>query len=1066
MFHTATRDDAYLPRSPERPNALGVGKSRFGNSAKSARMRENMASRGTNPGFSELVERYISAVSGKYQTGQAREHAYRPAFETLIHELDPKLKILNDPSRSEHGNPDFVFLRGDITVGYTETKDIDADLDKMEKSEQMERYLGYSNLILTDYLEFRFFRNGSRYGELIRIATISDGKLVPQTDKFGELADALIDFLAGKSEPIKNGKRLAEIMGGKARRLRDNVRRFLTDKADTDTDLLRIYESVKKMLIHDLTLEEFADMYAQTLVYGLFVARYHDESQDNFSRAEARDLVPESNPFLRQFFNHIAGPDFNKRLRYIVDELCAVFAAANVRELMEEYFKKNGAVEGQDPVIHFYEDFLKEYDPALRKKMGAYYTPLPVVRFIVRAVDDILKKEFGLTDGLADTSKLADDKTHRVQVLDPAVGTGTFISAVIRIIYEQFLEQGQKGRWPTYVHHDLLPRIHGFELMMAAYTIAHLKLSIAFKQTGFTIFNKRLGIYLTNSLEQTGPQTDIFSLGFAQSIAEEAKQASVIKNKTPIMVVLGNPPYSGISSNETDNANRLVEKYKVEPGGKQKLQERKHWLNDDYVKFIALAESMIERNQEGVIAMITSHGYVDNPTFRGMRWHLRKTFDQIYVLDLHGNSNKKETSPDGSKDENVFDIKTGVSIIIGVKNGKKAGGSLAQVLKSDLYGLREDKFAKLDRGTVSGISWTELPERTELWLLEGKGKAEYLKGFSVADLFPKNTTGIVTGIDRLSIFTTKEELEKTTQSILNSDNPYSEFNIKDGRKYKKEERINELREASKNEPVKISYRPFDTRYMYYTQKSECWINSPRGEVMQNYIDRENIGLLLTKAVRDSLYNHVFLTKYISEVIFLSGTTATNAINFPIYLYAGDGSRVPNLSQDIISKIEEKTGRTKPEDLFDYIYAVLHSPSYREKYKEFLKIDFPRAPYPRDKKQFTALVALGKELRELHLLESPKVQKYITSYDVTGSDVVEKLTHTDDKVYINKEQYFGGVPDVAWNFYIGGYQPAQKWLKDRKGRELTSEEIEHYQKIIVALTETDRVMQEVDRTIKA
>src|SRR3989344_4213296 len=1014
----------------------------------------------------QAVQEYLSKLESKLKTGHAREHTYRPTFEELISNLGLKIHALNEPKHSQAGAPDFVFTRGDLILGYAETKDIDVDLAKIEKTEQMQRYLaGYANLILTNYLEFRFYQNGKLYEAPITIEAVEKDRIIPNTEQFATFADLLSDFLSAPPEKIKSGKRLAEIMGGKARRIRDNVRHFLSSDYEKNAELLRFYGGIREQLVHDITHDQFADMYAQTLVYGLFVARYDDDTPETFSRREAQELIPASNPFLRSFFDHIAGVNFDRRLAYIVDELCDIFRVSTVKELIDEYYEGDAAVAAKDQIIHFYEDFLKEYDAELRKKMGAYYTPLPVVRFIVRAVDDVLKKEFGLAEGLADTSKLPSG-LHRVQVLDPAVGTGTFISAVIRIIYERLLEQGQKGRWPTYVHHDLLPRIHGFELMMAAYTIAHLKLSIAFKQTGFTIFNKRLGIYLTNSLEQTGPQTDIFSLGFAQSIAEEAKQASVIKNKTPIMVVLGNPPYSGISSNETDNANRLVEKYKVEPGGKQKLQERKHWLNDDYVKFIALAESMIERNQEGVIAMITSHGYVDNPTFRGMRWHLRKTFDQIYVLDLHGNSNKKETSPDGSKDENVFDIKTGVSIIIGVKNGKKAGGSLAQVLKSDLYGLREDKFAKLDRGTVSGISWTELPERTELWLLEGKGKAEYLKGFSVADLFPKNTTGIVTGIDRLSIFTTKEELEKTAQSILNSDNPYSEFNIKDGRKYKKEERINELREASKNEPVKISYRPFDTRYMYYTQKSECWINSPRGEVMQNYIDRENIGLLLTKAVRDSLYNHVFLTKYISEVIFLSGTTATNAINFPIYLYAGDGSRVPNLSQDIISKIEEKTGRTKPEDLFDYIYAVLHSPSYREKYKEFLKIDFPRAPYPRDKKQFTALVALGKELRELHLLESPKVQKYITSYDVTGSDVVEKLTHTDDKVYINKEQYFGGVPDVAWNFYIGGYQPAQKWLKDRKGRELTSEEIEHYQKIIVALTETDRVMQEVDRTIKA
>src|SRR3989344_702997 len=423
-------------------------------------------------------------------------------------------------------------------------------------------------------------------------------------------------------------------MGGKARRIRDNVLRFLAEKQGTDTDIMRIYESVKKMLVHDLTPEAFADMYAQTLCYGLFVARFHDESPENFSRAEARDLVPASNPFLRQFFDHIAGMNFNKRLTYIVDELCAVFACADVSALMDEYFKRGGAI-GQDPVIHFYEDFLKEYDPALRKKMGAYYTPLPVVRFIVRAVDDILKKEFGLSEGLADTSKLPSG-LHRVQVLDPAVGTGTFLVEVVERIKESF-QASQSGRWTSYVYHDLLPRIHGFELMMAAYTMAHLKLSIEFRKTGFTTFNKgRLGIYLTNSLEQSSTQDDLFGPGLGQGIAEEAKQAAVIKNDTPIMVVLGNPPYSVNSSNKGEWIQNLIKDYK------KNLGEKKINLDDDYIKFIRFSEHFIEKNGSGIVAMITNNSYIDGITHRQMRKHLLETFDDIYILDLHGSTKKKE----------------------------------------------------------------------------------------------------------------------------------------------------------------------------------------------------------------------------------------------------------------------------------------------------------------------------------------------------------------------------------------------------------------------------------------
>jgi len=1017
-----------------------------------------MANQETNK---KLVEEYFSAISKKFQTGQAREHAYRPVFETLIKSLDPSLQVINDPSRSEHGNPDFVFLKGNITVGYVETKDIGVDLNKTEKTNQMERYLGYSNLILTDYLEFRFFRNGVKYGEDITIGKISGDKLAAEEKNFGELADALSDFLKGEPEPIKSGKRLAEIMGGKARRIRDNARHFITDKSDSDTDLQRIYESVKKMLIHDLTLESFADMYAQTLVYGLFVARYQDESQDAFSREEARGLVPESNPFLRQFFDHIAGANFNRRLRYIVDELCAVFACANIKELMDEYFKKNGSAEGQDPVIHFYEDFLKEYDADLRKKMGAYYTPLPVVRFIVRAVDHILKKDFNLSEGLADTTKL-DNKLHKVQVLDPACGTGTFISAAIRLIYEQILNENQKGRWPAYVHQDLLPRIHGFELMMAAYTIAHLKLSISFKQTGFTIFHNRLGIYLTNSLEQTGPQADLQSLGLAQSIAEEAKQAAIIKNDTPIMVVLGNPPYSAISSNK--QASGLVEKYKVEPGGKEKLKERKNWLDDDYVKFISFAEELINKNGEGVLAYITNNGFVDNTTFRGMRWHLLKSFDDIYILDLHGNAKKKEKAPDGGKDENVFNIMQGVSINIFVKKIKvKNENEACSVHHLDLYGKREDKFDFLNKNTLESIRWNKInPNLPNLFFVDRgdtKAKEEYNFGFSIGNLFIKNSCGVVTMGDNFIVDFDKEILSDRVTDFL--DNDISDIDLKAkynlGKNYAKWVVANKASiKFDQDKLIKYSYRPFDNRFTIF-DKNLIW--RTRENVMRD-IPLNNFSLVFEKLSSAFQPVGIFLSRNIIDCHFTGGQSYIGNL----YSIGPNGGKVLNLEQEIVNKIEKIVGEIKPEDIFDYIYAVLHSPSYREKYKEFLRIDFPRIQYPRDKKSFELLVALGKELRELHLMESPKLANFVTTFPESGSNKVESKypKYDEGKVYINKTQYFGNLPEVAWDFYIGAYQPIQKWLKDRRGRTLTSEEISHYQKVVAALVETDRIMKEIDK----
>jgi hypothetical protein len=1021
------------------------------------------------------MEEYLKNIAQKFartDTAGGREMIYRTDFEILLKQIfhaDGKVTQINHDSTSDNGNkPDFVISKNSVPILYIEAKDIGISLDKVEKSEQMARYYGYTNLVLTDYVEFRFYRNGLSYEEPIKIANydIKNRAITPIPENYGHVAKTLIDFTQSQKEPIRSGKHLSKIMGGRARRIRDNVRQFLITQSDRNAELVRVYETIKKLLVHDLTTDAFADMYAQTLVYGLFVARYHDETKKDFSRREALDLVPASNPFLRHFFDHIVGADFDKRLGYIVDELCEVFSHANIPELIKEYFKLDlwgKSHMGPDPVIHFYEDFLQEYDDTLRKKMGAYYTPLPVVQFIVRSVDNLLEKEFGLGSGLADTTKTASGM-HKVQILDPAVGTGTFLSEVLDKIHARFT--GQMGRWPAYVHSDLLPRLHGFELMMAPYTIAHLKLSMKLAETGFTIFNKgkRLGIYLTNSLESSAIKDDLFTgFGFAESIAEESKEASIIKNETPIMVVLGNPPYSGVSSNETDYANSLVERYKVEPEGTQKLQERKHWLNDDYVKFIAFAESMIEKNGEGIMAMITNHGYIDNPTFRGMRWHLAKTFDKMYILDLHGNAKKKEIAPDGSKDENVFNIQQGVAIIIGIKTGKKKVNQLSTVYHADLFGKRSFKFAELENEPA----WKEVDLDEKMFYFVGKdmaGREEYDEGFSVVELFPKNTTGIVTGIDKLSIFYTKDELKKMTSSILNSDNPYTEFNIKDGRKYKKEERLKELRNASENQPERVSYRPFDTRYMYYTEKSECWINSPRSDVMKHFVGRENIGLMLCRQQKIKGFQHILIHRGIVESSYVSNKTSEIGSSFPLYLYADDGSRVPNLNKEIVAEIEKTVGATTPEEIFDYIYAVLYSPSYREKYKEFLKIDFPRVPYPKDKKQFSSLAMLGKELRELHLLESPKVNQFITTYSVGGSDIVEKLIYKDNKIFINTEQYFGDVPGVAWDFYIGGYQPAQKWLKDRKGRILTNTDIEHYQKIIVALVKTDGIMKEIDKII--
>jgi predicted helicase len=1021
-----------------------------------------------------IFKDYIQSVSSKFAHEETTEMGYRTDFEILLKEIFKSINVtrFDHDARAKEGNkPDFVVVKNSVPILYIETKNIGTSLDRIEKSEQMRRYYGYTNIVLTDYLEFRFYRNGLYYVEPIKVAEydLKTRKITPITNNYEYLARTLTDFTQSQKEPIKSGEHLAKIMGGKAQRIRDNIQQFFTIELEKDTDLSRLYETLKKLLVHDLSKKSFADMYAQTLVYGLFVARYYDKTLGSFSRHEARELIPNSNPFLRHFFDHIVGADFDTRFKYIVDELCEIFSHANVAELVKQYFKTNLSGEihqEKDPVIHFYEDFLEEYDPVLRKKMGAYYTPPPVVQFIVHSVDCLLKKEFDLFRGIADDSKTKDN-VHKVQILDPAVGTGTFISAIISVIYERLLENGQKGRWPAYVHHDLLPRIYGFELMMTPYTIAHLKLGIAFRQTGFWDFHRRLGIYLTNSLEESYKQQELFAFGLAESIAEESKEAAIIKNKKPIMVVIGNPPYFGESSNKNYTGHSV---YKFEPSGEKLREKNSKWINDDYVKFIRFAENMIEENSEGIVAMITAHGYIDNPTFRGMRWHLMKTFDDIFILDLHGNANKRETAPDGTVDKNVFDIKQGVAIFIGIRKSNSQKKSFAKIHRADILGSRDSKFMYLNKNTVDTIKWQKInpfPPNYEWIKINKRLKDKYEQGFSINEIFKLKNTGIVTKRDKLCIQETHEKMWQAVQDFIN----LAEAKVRqiyeiqpDVRDWKYKWAKEDLFKSGplKEKIIPISYRPFDDRCIYYTGRARGFVGWPVERITKHFIQGKNIGLVTGRTDKNPVYSSVFISKNMSETKL--GESSTQSYIFPLYTYF-DNNRMSNFDNEIIDNLKKLIGKTTPEDILNYIYAVLYSPNYRNKYKKFLKMDFPRVPYPKDRDTFEKLVKFGQELKELHLLESPIINKFITSYPIAGSDTIDKQpTYKSGKVYINDKQYFGNVPEVAWNFYIGGYQPSRKWLKDRKGRKLTNSELEHYQKIIVALTETNKIMQEIDKIL--
>lgn len=1043
------------------------------------------------------IEQYIEKVSTRLKSGISREHSYRGDLETLIRELVKGVEITNEPANvTDCGNPDYVITKGKIPVGYIEAKDIGKDLNGKQYKEQFDRYKkALDNLIITDYVWFQFFQNGELVHE-IRIGEIENNIVKPIADNFSEFENLIKSFCTYIGQTIKSSKKLAEMMASKARLLQNILGRAITSDEETqeNTSLREQYKTFKNILIHDLSPKAFADIYAQTLAYGMFAARLHDATLDDFSRYEAAELIPKSNPFLRKLFGYIAGPDIDERILRTVDNLADVFRATNVEQLLKNFGK---ATQTHDPIIHFYETFLAEYDPKLRKARGVWYTPEPVVNFIVRAVDDILKTEFDLPQGLADTSKtkikvpvqgskkMQEIEVHKVQILDPATGTGTFLAEVVKYIYSKRFKAMQ-GAWSGYVDEHLIPRLNGFELLMASYSMAHLKLDMLLRDTGYKATkNQRFNIYLTNSLEEHHPDTGTL---FSNWLSSEANEANHIKRDTPVMCVIGNPPYAVSSTNKSDWILNLITDYK------KNLNERKINIDDDYIKFIRYGQYYIDKNGEGILAYISNNSFIDGVTHRQMRKHLLSSFDKVYILDLHGSAMKNETSNSSQKDENVFDIMQGVSINIFVKTGTKKKNELGEVNHFDLYGSRDVKYPFLQNNNLTDIKWNTILNKEPYYFFVPKDfglQETYNKHFSINDLFKTVNSGIKTDRDSLFIDISKESTQTKFQTLLSDSIPDSfidEYRVVNSGSYKITEKIKN-RTYDKSFIKPILYRPFDIRYTYYDPK----IVSRPAEKVTHHILKGSIALVSCRQQSTFDFQHILVSNYLTEVCTVSLQTKETGYAFPLYLYPDnaldgvftDKNRKPNFNQELISQISDKTNLSftnekeltedtfAPIDILDYIYAVLHSPTYREKYKEFLKIDFPKVPYPKDKEVFWQLVELGKQIREIHLLESTKVEEYITGYPIDGDNTVTtkigkkdwEITDKENglgRIWINEKQYFENIPLTAWEFYIGGYQPAQKWLKDRKERTLNFDDILHYQKIIVALSETDRLMKEIDK----
>lgn len=1046
-----------------------------------------------------MIQEFLASVMAIHKTGNATEHSYRPALQKLFNSLDRKVTALNEPKREKVGAPDFSISRGEIVIGHCEAKDLHIDLKAMKDANkaQKERYIGgLSNLLYTNCLEWIWYRDGEKKAE-VRIADFLMG-IQPRPDQFAALENLLSEFIAQTPQSITSSRALAERMAGKARLIKDILANALMEDKDDTSELMAQYHAFQTHLIHDISIEEFADIYAETITYGMFAARLNDRTLEDFSRQEALELLPKSNPFLRNLFSYIAGPNLDERIVWIIDDLSKVFQAADVFGLMERYGK---TTQRNDPFLHFYEDFLKAYNPAKRDARGVWYTPEPVVNFIVRAVDDVLKTEFGLADGLADTSKVniewdtgqSDKKgkpirtkkeVHRVQILDPATGTGTFLAETIKQVAPRVRDRAP-GMWSSYVEKDLIPRLHGFELLMASYAMCHLKLDMVLKDHGYvpTAAPPRVSVYLTNSLEEGEPANQ--TLPFAQWLSNEVKEANTVKRDMPIMCIIGNPPYSGISQNKSNWIEELIEPYKMEPGGREKLREKKHWLNDDYVKFIRMSEHLIDKNGEGVLGFITNHGYLDNPTFRGMRWHLLKTFDKIFVLDLHGSTKKPAGLKSVAIDKNVFDIQQGVSIFVGIRKKRtipktqpsSSKVQLAEVYYGQILGDRQHKYAMLWEKAYPELCDKNLDVRGPSFEFTPVNHAQnqsYQQSFSVSELFGTNSTGVLTARDKLAINESAEVLKNNIEMFFGTEASSSElsrfFGINDNYQWKIDIARRSNNQFSEDFVYRIDYRPFDTRFIYF---NDSIVFRKRDAVMR-HLTHPNIALVFCRQGVSDSWANCFITNKLADDSYLSNRTKERGYVAPLYLYPADDEldqdRRVNFEPKIYAKLrklakDKKRGEPDEVAVFDYIYGVLHCPTYRETYAEFLKIDFPRIPWPASPEVFWDVSDKGGQLRRLHLMEPAAIGETPFPFDGNGSNIVEKPEYRGGAVWINETQRFENAPEISWGFYIGGYQPAQKWLKDRKGRALDYEDVQHYQRILKILAETDRIMKTIDMPLE-
>ena len=1055
-----------------------------------------------------MLKAYLKRIYEVAQTGDAREESYYSSLEELFKAFADSIgkkhiHITTLPKKTEAGNPDFRVWDGKQSiVGYIEAKEpFMENLDYIENGKQLERYRHtFPNLILTNFFEFRLYRNGRLIDKVLlaRPFIIHELRTIPPVENKDNFLNLLDKFFSFSLPKVYTAESLASELAKRTSFLRDQV--VLGELKEEKVSILGFYEAFREYLIWGLTKENFADLYSQTVTFGLFAAR--TRSKNGFNRRLAYYYIPKTIGILRDVFKFISLGELSEQMECMVDDISEVLAVADVNEILSKYYREG---KGEDPVHYFYETFLAEYDPKERERRGVYYTPESVVSYIVRSLNIILKERFQKDTGFA---------SRDVTILDPAAGTLTFLAEASKLAIEEFSTTYGEGGKESFIKEHILKNFYAFELMMAPYVIGHLKMSLLFERLGYKLTqNERVKFYLTNTLEmEESKQTSFPGIS---SLSGESYIAMGIKRKIPILVILGNPPYSGISANlsekevavkrgqryitnyqiqedklnggykltpQTREAKRkmkvrqktwigeLIEYYKVING--QWLGERNpKWLQDDYVKFIRFAQWKIAQAGEGVLGFITNHSYLDNPTFRGMRQSLMNSFNEIYLLDLHGNSLKRERCPDGSKDENVFDIQQGVAISLFIKKKDLE----KKVFHSERWGLREDKYTWLSKNDIKTTEWKGIKPDSPYYFFVPRAETYrdiYEKYWKITDIFPVNCTGIVTARDKFVIDFDRDVLKRRIEMFRELSMPdeivKQAFKLKDTRGWKFAEARKELAKDKNWEAYfsTILYRLFDVREIYYTQRMVDW---PRPEVMRHMV-HENLGLLTCR--QNTLgFHHAFVCENIVESCIVSNKTREIGYLFPLYLYPDKRDmfsheeaqeRKPNLDPKLVKSLAEAYGKElTPEETLYYIYGVLYSNTYRSKYAEFLKIDFPRVPFTKDYELFNRMGKYGSELVSLHLLKSAELNNPVAKFQGSGDSQVEKPRYDEGRVYINNNQYFEGIEKDVWEYQIGGYQVLDKWLKDRKGRKLSLEEIKHYCQVVTALKRTIEAQAKID-----